>query len=73
MTAGRLRRLGRSGQSNFLFCKEEEGRSDGVANGLHVAFLLQEVQAGGGAIAPEWAFSAVGGGVAGTFATECPV
>jgi hypothetical protein len=73
----KLRCLAFSGQSNSLFCKEEEGRSNGTgkaaAKGSHTAFVLGGVQAGSGPDAPGWALSAVGGGAAGTLGTECPI
>src|SRR6188768_2514483 len=77
LTSSCVRCLGFCGQSNSLFCKEEEGRSHGTgkaaAKGTHTAFVLRGVQAGGGAIAPGWAFSVVGGGAARPYGTECPV
>ena len=72
-----LRCLGFCGQSNSLFCKEEEGRSDGpfkaAAKGSHATFVLRGIQAGSRPIAPGWAFSPVGGGATGTLGAECPV
>jgi hypothetical protein len=58
---GALRCLGFSGQSNSLFCKEEEGRSNGPTvegKGAQVASnVLGGIQARSRADAPGWAFS----------------
>jgi hypothetical protein len=69
-----LRCLGFSGQSNSLFFKEKEGRSDGPDEGeaqsSHAAIVLRGVQAGSGSDAVGRAFREFGGRAAGNLGTE---